>query len=425
MTKSFSIKNNLKLSTVKQQTPPMNIINKIIFFILPIYYFRFSFNDEISFNFLQIILIIAIIINSRQKQYFKKLKNKKLIPLYLLLAGFLASYLYNQTISQWQEWSNGLGKMIDLLFLPIIYIITLPLKPIQAWQIYQKSARLLAIVGLFYFFNHNLTFDNRLNIFYDSPNQLAFFLSPAILWEFLLFLQKKKIKNFFFFIVIGLNIFFTKSLGAYLSLPFSITFLILTHFFPQKIPNTRRIFSGIIMILTLMITIGIINTPQIIKLLKYQPKPPFNSYDSRLIIYQVNQKILHHHWLLGIGPGSFQKNYLQEQKNFPPYPQWAVPHCHNNLIHFWIEGGIVAGLCLLFLYFFLLTIPISKNSFRKNRKLLITQQAILYYFILHGIVDTSIWTNDSAILFWLAIISQLKYLQFQPPKTTIPTPTEK
>ena len=163
-------------------------------------------------------------------------------------------------------------------------------------------------------------------------------------------------------------------------------------------------------------TLSIINIDVVLKNLGYQPNIPATSYDSRLAIYQVDQKIISQNWLLGVGIDNFQNTYLQLQKYFPPYPQWAVPHAHNLLLHFWIEGGLLAVIGLVLLYNSIIDTNLKQkvlplNTQPKNTKKTAFQlsmpQITLLYFIIHGIVDVPIWTPATATFFWFTTIYYL------------------
>jgi putative inorganic carbon (HCO3(-)) transporter len=128
-----------------------------------------------------------------------------------------------------------------------------------------------------------------------------------------------------------------------------------------------------------------------------------SSISSRLIIWKSTNLIIRDNPFWGIGPSNFQKEYLKHQAFFPPYLEWAVPHPHNVYLTFWLGGGILAlvgwmGIILnMFLKFF--------N--RANKKALMGALAILAYFLIHGLVDTTYFKNDLAIIFWLAYFKLL------------------
>jgi O-antigen ligase len=120
-----------------------------------------------------------------------------------------------------------------------------------------------------------------------------------------------------------------------------------------------------------------------------------------MVIYSVSEKIIKENPLSGIGPAGFQEKYLQEQINFPPYPQWAVPHSHNLFSQIWLSSGLI-GLAFFMLIFIAKIFYAKTSSF--NRKQLFLSFLIINYFLLHGLVDTPIWKNDLALFFWFFLL---------------------
>jgi O-antigen ligase len=445
------------------------ITTPLIFFLLPSYLLIFQITDAISFNFLEVLLTTALLNNfyllyphSSLKKFWSDSK-KISLPLILIIVGFPLSYIYNQQLTDWQNWSDGLGKLLDLIILPIIFgysvhliskqdflqnnslndkatppllkIFSLLPLGMTATISYFFSATLIALLGTFAILTSHLTFDNRLALFFQSPNQLAIFLSPALIIgisflfsqfnQTLLHSLKRYWLLYFSLLLLSLDIFFTKSLGSWLSLTFIILLLSSYHtiitnktFSFLLIFLQRHTFS-IIFLLLLSNLIFIVNTDLFLTFQNYRPHIPPTSSDSRLTIYQVDQKMLSNYWLLGVGIDNFQRTYLRYQKYFPAYPQWAVPHAHNNLIHFWLEGGLLSGLGLLFIYLQIInprlpqktlplqTTPKQKNSSPPSLPQLSIPQLTLLYFIVHGLIDTTIWTPATATFFWFTVIYYL------------------
>jgi O-antigen ligase len=494
------------------------MLNKLLFFLLPTYLIRIHLSNTFSINLLEIIIILTIISNfytifkilSFQQIFTNFKKDIFSLPIFLILIGFTSSYLLNQINTGWQNWSDGLGKLLDLIVLPIIYsfsfralnkaslntasnrniltnffqIITSHLKNTSQIKKSQQNSKtesdfakdnylirnkksplgkllffyclstiFISIFGIFYFLNNQLTFDHRLTIFFQSPNQLAIFLSPAFLISLFQINQKLSLTNkktlnhkiypldkqtvpslqkpktpllqklntytpinkytiiFISIILLAFNIYLTFSLGAWIALLLASLYLLLPK--DSYGPLILKLFFSIF----ILSTICILNVDLILHKINYQPQIPATSYDSRLTIYQADQKIISTSWLFGIGPANFQNIYLSQQKNFPAYPQWAVPHAHNNFLHFWIEGGLLAaiGFFILTLKIFL---PNKKMSYLsspiKNPLLL----SVFIYFIIHGTIDTSLWLMSSAIIFWTVI------LHFQPPQPPV-SPADK
>ncbi len=462
-------------------------------FLLPIYLLKIHLTPSISINLLELLLIytLTIIYYAIFKQFsFQKIirwslpgQNKKIfLPILLIVAGFTLSYLHHQQLTHWKDWTDGLGKLLDLIILPILFgfaihflaIINIKgfflkskldspfLRLLQFFPpgmtlnvIYYFSVAIVAFLGIIFLITGHLTFDHRLKIFFSSPNQLAMFLSPALIIGFsFIFSQfnrsaKESFKKFWLLyssiFAIIINIFFTKSLGSWLALSF-VALLLFAYYNVVKNPVFKKLIQffqkyslKIIALIIILTTLAIFNVNQIITFTSYHPHTPPTSTNSRLAIYQVTRKIISQNRLWGIGPGSFQGEYLKEQQNFPAYPQWAVPHAHNNLLHFWAEGGILAFIGLIFIYINIFNIDDSrrvilanqpfnnqnksetKTKSQNNKKGKLQQkkelpqlpfpQLTLLYFVLHGLIDTTIWTMPTAIFFWLTVIY---YLTNQP-----------
>jgi putative inorganic carbon (HCO3(-)) transporter len=103
----------------------------------------------------------------------------------------------------------------------------------------------------------------------------------------------------------------------------------------------------------------------------------------------------------GIGPGNFQNKYLEYQKYFPPYLEWAVPQPHNLFLAFWLEAGVI-GL-IGFIWLLVLFFRDNKKAIENNRLYGTLYLAIILYFLFHGLIDTTYWRNDMAILFWMVV----------------------
>ena len=128
-----------------------------------------------------------------------------------------------------------------------------------------------------------------------------------------------------------------------------------------------------------------------------------SSIASRVIIWKSAGKMLSDNGFLGIGPNNFQERYLLNQKYYPPYLEWAVPHPHSTYLAFWLGGGVVAFLTFLIMLFWWFREYICQN--KKETILGIVSLGIITYFLFHGIADTTYFKNDLAVIFWLAFFS--------------------
>ena len=138
---------------------------------------------------------------------------------------------------------------------------------------------------------------------------------------------------------------------------------------------------------------------------------PRSSLESRLMIWQSAWTIIKDHSLIGIGPGMFQKYYLDYQAKFPPYLEWAVPQPHNIFLAFWLQTGLlglIGFIWLLFRFFESVTPNRSDTPQKISKKLSLVLMAAMIYILIHGLVDTPYWKNDLSIIFWLLIALNYK-----------------
>ena len=131
--------------------------------------------------------------------------------------------------------------------------------------------------------------------------------------------------------------------------------------------------------------------------------PERSSLASRVTIWHAAEKMLNDHPVLGIGAGNFQTTYLDYQRYFPPYLEWAVPEPHNLFLAFWLESGLI-GL----IGFLIVSISSVRSLFQLRERngadsLPTLLLVLLIAFFIQGLFDTPYWKIDLAYLFWCII----------------------
>ncbi|HBI17301.1 MAG TPA: hypothetical protein DDY52_04125 [Candidatus Moranbacteria bacterium] len=387
-----------------------NLIYLTLFFT-PAYMVRFSV-FKIPLNLLDILILLTITIwiyeNNLQLLEKIKLSLKKSSPIlpsiFLILLGlFVASFLN-------ENWLKELGIIKSWFILPILFgfITSNETKKLSDFKKILNtlfySSLFISLVGIFYLAFNQLTYDGRLEAFYLSPNFLAMIIAPGFLigcWKFI----ANKERGSYILIsltLIAIILFFTHSYATWLSV-FASIFVIL--FFTQK-----KYLLALIIILLLLFSLEY-NSDKFKNLSHYTES---SSLKSRLVIWQVSQKIISDNWLWGIGPGNFQEEYLNYQKYFPPYPEWAVPQPHNLFLAFWLQTGLLGFIGFLYLILIWLTKTIktlisSKDFYQKNILLILI--TIIFSTLVHGLIDTPYWKNDLALIFWSIIFTSLSVTQ--------------
>lgn len=394
-----------------------------ILFLLPSYLIRFKIFG-IPTNFLETLIIAALIIllfkqikEGKFADWIKKiisgLHNEKLFffAVTLIFAGiFLSSFFAQNKLLAFGIFKGWL--IIPFIFFLVLYqyLRGLPLK--QKEDKIRLLITSLAMSGLIYLAAFAftplfetlykikidfITFDDRLRLFFDSPNQLAMALAPLIFAFFYLFsIQKNLVKKMTYFnlmFVFIILLFLTKSLGAILAIFAAfIIYLAITKFSKFNI-NVLCFKNSIICSLFFILILSVL-LPVIITSIYNPSVKDRSSLASRIMIWQSAQAILRDNYFAGIGPGNFQDKYLDYQKNFSPYLEWAVPHPHNTFLTFWTSGGILALIGFLLLIFW----AISNLTLNTKYEILYT-----IYFIIHSSVDTLYFKNDLSVMFWFLI----------------------
>lgn len=245
------------------------------------------------------------------------------------------------------------------------------------------------------------TWDMRLKGFYESPNYLAMYLAPTFLLGMTLnfneFFPARLRQKIFQRVVqcwaagtVLWALFLTKSVGALLALIGAAVFFLLVQMREKKFLTPAAVrWMKVIVVAFLLLAVAVAYG----KFDFIAHSAERSSWHSRLMIWRAAQVMLQEKMPLGIGPGTFQAEYLALQPRFEPYLEWAVPQPHNTFLAFLLQTGVVGlvGLLLILGWLF-------KNA-RGNRPL----QVLLIYFLLHSLIDTLYWKNDLAML-WVIMV---------------------
>jgi putative inorganic carbon (HCO3(-)) transporter len=323
----------------------------------------------------------------------------------LILFGVTFSIIVNK------NYYVGLGILKGWFLLPMIFAVIFydnlkkneKLLSWSFWAIF-GGGTLVAIEGAYYWLSGFMTYDGRLRIFFDSPNQLAMYLAVVFLVGFLRFtpnnllkLSPKESLQALSLVLVTASLYLTKSYGAWLAIApaLAATFWL----------KYRKIWQKKYLVVIVIIFIITISAAGYGKFEDIKNLGKRSSLTSREMIWKSAALMLKDNPLFGIGPGNFQNKYLEYQKCFPPYLEWAVPQPHNLYLAFWLEAGL-AGL-IGFLWLLAIFFRDNKNTRGNNPKAGLICLATILYFLLHGLIDTTYWRNDMAIVFWVVIAINL------------------
>lgn len=362
-------------------------------FFLPVYLIKIKLG-VVVFTLLDCLLFLlaaGFLVKKRlTEQNFFKEKSYWLL-LALLFFSLVASFLAPDTL-------GALGGFKSFLFLPLLAGI------ISAgnWRGFSDakkyflkpmffSSGLISLIALVYFWRGALSWDGRLAAFWQSPNQLAMFLGVGFLAGLALLFKGKSSEGKI--IIPGLLfmtavLWLTFSAGAWFSL--GTSWLLVFWFW--KTAN-KRFWLVCFAFFYLGLFWLLVGGGQNLLFLG-------SSFASRLVIWEVAEKIITQHPLAGIGFANFQQFYLSWQANFPPYPEWAVPHAHNLWFDSWLNLGFLGFACWLALWFLLFWGLLRKKN---QPRTFLFLGGYLFFVLVYGLVDEPVWRNDLAFVFWLIV----------------------
>jgi O-antigen ligase len=369
---------------------------------LPLYLIRFSFIG-IPTNILDALETAVIIswIFSRQLNVirlgeFMKKNRPYLISLCLILIGLVTSLLLNP------KYQSGAGLIKSLFLLPTLFLLVgasvLDEQGIKkAFRCLLWSVFAVASLSLVYYLIGQRTFDGRLQGIFNSPNYLAMYLAPGIIIA-LNYLKENK-RAYSAAILIMLYAFYlTYSYAAWIALALALGISAII----QKKVSWKK--TGLAIIIAAIFIIFQFKTS---KWSDFSSLSSRSSFSSRIMIWRSAGKIIADNPLWGIGAGNFQDKYLAYQKFSPPYLEWAVPHPHSLYLAFLLQSGLFGLAGFLFLLVFWLRDALLSS--RKQKNIIINMSlAIMLYILIHGLVDTTYFKNDLAVIFWLNFLGILK-----------------
>jgi len=220
-------------------------------------------------------------------------------------------------------------------------------------------------------------------------------LAPAIIIGAVLFPENRK-KYALSLAIILAAFYLTYSFTAWAVLAVILASIF---WFDGKNEKNKKIFLSCFLLAGVVFLLQI-KTDKLNSLLNFTAR---SSLSSRLMIWESAGKIIKDNPVWGVGPGNFQEKYLEYQKYFSPYLEWAVPHPHNLYLSFYLYSGILG----LAAFLSLLVLWLKKVIWQKKEAITLIVLGIIIYFLLHGMVDTTYFKNDLAAIFWLAFFLPL------------------
>jgi O-antigen ligase len=393
---------------MKRQVFVRSSVSAVIF-LLPAYLIRFNVFG-IPTNALELLLLAALMVwifwDYRDFVGVVKRFPYK-IPLLLLFSGLFLSAVVGD------NFKVSLGIIKGWFVVPVCFSFLVlggafsDREKEKLLMVLYYSAAAVSLIAISYYLCGFLTYDGRVRAFWESPNHLAMYISPGLILGFeRLFLNKKRnglgtlILESLAFGLTGSVLYLTYSYAAWIAVLLGIGAMIAV----SKANNLMRHLKTILSIFFVLLVV-LLSQSQNDKFIDLVELDSRSSLASRIMIWESSLRIIQDDWFLGIGSGNFQSKYLEYQKHFPPYLEWAVPQPHSIFLAFWLQSGIVglAGFVWLVLRWLVDCWRKIKRNAGKNHISYILF-GVMIYFLLHGLVDTTYWKNDLAMMFWFILI---------------------
>ena len=321
----------------------------------------------------------------------------------LFLAGILVSYFINpHTLSGW-------GEIKSFYIFPVLFLIAITVWGETKKHLWQMAIAWLlgsmaaVIAGLSAASFGWYLYDGRLAGFYQSPNYLAVLIAPGVLLALQLFRASMNGKREKAILLLSLG--FSLAL-LWLTQSYAVCFALGLAWLAALVLGNRspRQFFWPAFLLLLIVGAFLAGERGSEKWHSLISGDDRSSLASRVIIWQSATKIATDTFPWGIGTGRFQEVYLDYQRFYPPYLEWAVPTSHNLYLHFLLEGGLLTlfgwlGCVGWALILATRALVVSRKS-GNTPHFLILGITLLAFYLAYGLVDTPYMKNDLALAVW-------------------------
>ena len=249
---------------------------------------------------------------------------------------------------------------------------------------------------------------NRLRGPFASPNYLAFYLGPALVFVGLKVLNGlwkeggsnppnppyqggRLAVHLLFVFILTIGFFWTRSYAAWLAV-FSVMFVGSLVKFPRQ--RGKLISLGLILLLCAFFSQ--LYTRKWAQFLDLERQ---SSSSTRLEVWTVAVNLIQQSPLRGIGLGQFEARYHEQATvilGHRPYEKEML-HPHNLYLTFWLYAGFLGLVALIWL----IILVFKKINWHSEQSWICGM--MLLSVLLHGLFDTPFWKSDCSLLFWLIV----------------------
>jgi O-antigen polymerase len=303
-----------------------------------------------------IAVVLVICVGVAQWEHTKKLRFAKTdIVLLLVVTGLFIPFVWSQ--SPWVQTSYGRYFAIVAFWMVIVTHRQFTFnrtEQILFWNIIVLGILIECVVGVFQFFWANeLVFidGHRPEGTFQQPNVYASFIATGLAISIYQLCSKglggyAKALHYLMIFFAGLvEVLIMSRVGMLGGL---VVLVLVCFLFRQNKKQTLTI--TVIAILGVVSAVSLKNVSES----SFRSADNLSSVNGRALIYDVSVKIIKEAPLLGHGLGSFHSVYIEKQAEvlalnstiFLPNAQ-AQTHPHNDILFWWIEGGVIPVLSLI------------------------------------------------------------------------------
>jgi len=403
----------------------------VLIAMLPSYLWRINLGG-IPTTWLELgiyILFVILLAQGKYRGFFTKILDNYwswLVPVLLLLvaatAGVVLSPDLRLALGIWKGW------IIDpLILLSVLIVITKQQSNIWQWWRDIVGALLVnaTLTSLIALFVDGAAGNSRLRGWYDSPNVLAMYLLPIFIISLMWWLDNRGRKLLSSFtkkiwllacILLLVALLLTGSYAAWFSL-FMTTVLVLGLIIIKS--NAVKTSLGLLIIIASFLLPWFFTTSgwSLDKVSHINPTYKVTSGDVRLILWREATIMISDHPWWGVGLGGWQPLFdktvrpaLSEIKNpgFAIELHYASLFPHNLWLTVWLYLGVIG--VVAFLWLGILIYAKAKLNFGL---LGLIPLAAFSSILWQGAVDTPVFKNDLAIVFWLIILATTVLMHFK------------
>jgi O-antigen ligase len=316
------------------------------------------------------------------------------------------------------------------------------------------SGVIVALHAIYQKITGHVADDGRVvGIFGYNPNYLAFYLSPILVLLHCFELHiiendwKNIAKNYYkiwhydiAFVLIAYAIYLTESRAAIAAVIIGVGSYYIMYYW-EYIKSKKMLFFMLICSLILTLFIGWQITKPDWSATKTTIGRASSSNNIRWEIWNTTANdIIPHNlvWLKGVGLGNYQNYFSNLTASRVNYPEWISPRAltpHNIFLNIWMNLGLLGLVSFVWVIieFFKFQITNNKLQINSNDQILNSKKIIIHNLpaprvratsesktgrqgflfiildsmlitiLIQGLVDSPIWKNDLAVMFWLIL----------------------